>query len=371
MRPRRRRRRDDRRPAPVAGDGPDAELAAVPGRPVRPDVPHLPATAPRSATDRGRRRPSYPNRRKPDDRDHSPALVPVAIGVAVSPAPIIELILVIFSRRRIPNSIAFVVTLIVMTAAALAARRRRPAGRRRTRAAARARGVAIVLAGLGAPAAAARREATGATAPTRASRRSSGDLRHGAGRRRVPGLRRGVRQPQEPRPPPGRRSDDRRCGLRLEAPDRRGLRRARHGALHAGRGLRAARRRARPTRSLDRARAWLVAHNRLIMGVICTLLGLVLVVKGAGRAVNHHSHRSARSARRSRPTRSPTPASLRLRTLATWAYIHLLPGFLFVRQRSEFIQGWRGGRAGRRVARRGRLRRRRRRRRRTGARARG
>ena len=32
--------------------------------------------------------------------------------------------------------------------------------------------------------------------------------------------------------------------------------------------------------------------------------------------------------------------SLRLRTLSTWAYIHLLPGFLFVRQRSEFIQGW-------------------------------
>ena len=32
--------------------------------------------------------------------------------------------------------------------------------------------------------------------------------------------------------------------------------------------------------------------------------------------------------------------SLQLRTLATWAYIHLLPGFLFVRQRSEFIQGW-------------------------------
>ena len=32
--------------------------------------------------------------------------------------------------------------------------------------------------------------------------------------------------------------------------------------------------------NLDRARAWLVAHNRLIMGVICTLLGLLLVVKG-------------------------------------------------------------------------------------------
>ena len=31
---------------------------------------------------------------------------------------------------------------------------------------------------------------------------------------------------------------------------------------------------------LDRMRAWLVAHNRLIMGIICALLGLVLVLKG-------------------------------------------------------------------------------------------
>lgn len=32
--------------------------------------------------------------------------------------------------------------------------------------------------------------------------------------------------------------------------------------------------------------------------------------------------------------------AVRLRTLACWAYIYLMPGFLFVRQRSEFIQGW-------------------------------
>ena len=32
--------------------------------------------------------------------------------------------------------------------------------------------------------------------------------------------------------------------------------------------------------------------------------------------------------------------ALRVRTLAAWAFIYLLPGFLFVRQRSEFIQGW-------------------------------
>lgn len=31
---------------------------------------------------------------------------------------------------------------------------------------------------------------------------------------------------------------------------------------------------------LDSMPAWLVAHNRLIMGIICVLLGLVLVAKG-------------------------------------------------------------------------------------------
>lgn len=43
-------------------------------------------------------------------------------------------------------------------------------------------------------------------------------------------------------------------------------------------------------RNLDRARAWLIARNRLIMGVICGLLGALLVVKGqahwAERPVN-------------------------------------------------------------------------------------
>lgn len=46
-------------------------------------------------------------------------LLPAAVGVAISPAPVVELILVLFSRRRGPNAIAFVVTLVVMTAAAL------------------------------------------------------------------------------------------------------------------------------------------------------------------------------------------------------------------------------------------------------------
>ena len=47
-------------------------------------------------------------------------LLPVAIGFALSPAAIIELILVLFSQRRVTNSIVFVVSLIVTTSAALA-----------------------------------------------------------------------------------------------------------------------------------------------------------------------------------------------------------------------------------------------------------
>lgn len=43
-------------------------------------------------------------------------LVPTAIGVALSPAPVIELILVLFSRRRVINSLAFIITLLLMTA---------------------------------------------------------------------------------------------------------------------------------------------------------------------------------------------------------------------------------------------------------------
>ena len=136
-----------------------------------------------------------------------PSLVPVAIGVAISPAPIIELILVMFSRRRIPNSVAFVVTLIVLTAArsALGAAGQQ-AGEKSG--GGTSTGVAIVLAGLGALLLLVG-VATGATAPTRRAQGLPRDLRHGAGRRRVPGLRRGLRQPQEPGPARGRRPDDR------------------------------------------------------------------------------------------------------------------------------------------------------------------
>lgn len=45
-------------------------------------------------------------------------LVPIAVGFALSPVPIVELILVLFSRRRVVNSIAFILAL--MGAATLA-----------------------------------------------------------------------------------------------------------------------------------------------------------------------------------------------------------------------------------------------------------
>jgi uncharacterized membrane protein YidH (DUF202 family) len=47
-------------------------------------------------------------------------LVPTAIGIAISPAPLIELILVLFSKRRTVNAIAFIVTLWAVTAIVLA-----------------------------------------------------------------------------------------------------------------------------------------------------------------------------------------------------------------------------------------------------------
>lgn len=46
-------------------------------------------------------------------------IIPLAIGFALSPAAIIELILVLFSKRRVVNAIAFVVALLVLTTAAL------------------------------------------------------------------------------------------------------------------------------------------------------------------------------------------------------------------------------------------------------------
>lgn len=47
------------------------------------------------------------------------ALVPIAIGFALSPVPIVELILVLFSRRRVVNSITFIVSLVAATTLAV------------------------------------------------------------------------------------------------------------------------------------------------------------------------------------------------------------------------------------------------------------
>lgn len=48
-------------------------------------------------------------------------LLPIAIGFAISPIPIIELILVLVSKRRVVNTLAFVVTLVIGALGAQAA----------------------------------------------------------------------------------------------------------------------------------------------------------------------------------------------------------------------------------------------------------
>jgi threonine/homoserine/homoserine lactone efflux protein len=48
-------------------------------------------------------------------------LLPLAIGLALSPVPVVELILVLFSRRRAVNSMVFVAGLLLLSALALLA----------------------------------------------------------------------------------------------------------------------------------------------------------------------------------------------------------------------------------------------------------
>lgn len=48
------------------------------------------------------------------------SLVPIAFGFALSPVPLVELILVLFSRRRVVNSVTFVLALMLATAGAVA-----------------------------------------------------------------------------------------------------------------------------------------------------------------------------------------------------------------------------------------------------------
>lgn len=64
---------------------------------------------------------SHPDYRKAEtvNAETLATLIPTAIGFALSPAALIQLILVLLSRRRVVNSIAFVGSLLVLTALAL------------------------------------------------------------------------------------------------------------------------------------------------------------------------------------------------------------------------------------------------------------
>lgn len=208
------------------------------------------------------------------------SLIPAVIGIAISPAAIVELILVIFSRRRVPNTVAFVLTLIVLSAAAVAIG---AAGEKATESSANhtSTGMAVVLvvlglllllvamrnwrnradtsepkvfqtiAGMG-PAAAAFL-ALGATFmnPKNLVLLLAAGQTIGAATSGSKLLIGGV------------------FVLLATAPY----------TLAAGYALVGG---APANRNLDRARAWLIAHNRLIMAVICGLLGALLVLKGAG-----------------------------------------------------------------------------------------
>lgn len=206
------------------------------------------------------------------------SLIPAAIGLALSPVPIIELILVLFSRRRVPNTVAFVIALIVLTVAAVAIG---AAGQSATQSSAgkTSAGMAIALVVLGlvllivgaknwrnradtsepkafqtiasmGPAAAAFL-ALGATFvnPKNLVLLLAAGQTIGAATSGSKILLGGV------------------FVLLATAPYTLAAGYALIGGVPAN-------------RNLDRARAWLVARNRLIMGVICLLLGLLLFVKG-------------------------------------------------------------------------------------------
>jgi hypothetical protein len=212
--------------------------------------------------------------------DTTASLIPAALGIAISPVPIVELILVIFSRRRVPNTVAFVLTLIVLSAAAVAIG---AAGEKATESSANhtSTAMAIVLlilgavlllvavrnlqnradtsepkvlqkiAGMGPPAAAFL--ALGATFVNPknlvlliAAGQTIGAATSGS-RLLIGGV----------------------FLLIATAPY----------TFAAGYALIGG---APANRNLDRARAWLIAHNRMIMGVICMLLGALLVVKAIG-----------------------------------------------------------------------------------------
>ena len=132
MHPRPRRRRHHRPPARAARPRTHRQLASVSPRTVRAHVPHLPA---RRVDPLRRVDPAASRTARPGDTMSQTiaSLIPAAIGIAISPVPIVELILVIFSRRRVPNTVAFVLTLIVLSATRGRNGRRRREGDRKLR----------------------------------------------------------------------------------------------------------------------------------------------------------------------------------------------------------------------------------------------
>ena len=204
-------------------------------------------------------------------------LVPTAIGVALSPAPIIELILVLFSRRRTVNSVTFIVTLWIMTALALAlgAVSGRAAGGDGGQPSAAVGwvfavlGVVLLLLGI-------------------TNWRNRADTSEPAIFATVSGMGPGAvaflafgAVAVNPKnlvlllaagQSIGAASSPWLVGLGFVVVATLPYWLAVGYALLGGPAA---------NDRLDRMRAWLVARNRMIMGIICTLLGLVLVAKGA------------------------------------------------------------------------------------------
>jgi hypothetical protein len=208
------------------------------------------------------------------------SLIPAAIGIAISPVPIVELILVIFSRRRVPNTVAFVLTLIVLSAAAVAMG---AAGQKATESSGNhtSTGMAVVLIVLGVllllVAIRNWRNRADTSEPNMLQKIS------GMGGAAAAFLAFGAVF-----------VNPKNLVLLLAAGQTIGAATSGSklliGALFvliatapyttaAGYALTGG---APANRNLDRARAWLIARNRLIMAVICGLLGALLVVKGAG-----------------------------------------------------------------------------------------
>ena len=203
-------------------------------------------------------------------------LLPVAIGFALSPAALIQLILVLLSKRRVTNSIAFVVALIVMTSAALflgalgSSATEGSGGSTSTIGSwiFVAFGVLLLLLGVSNW-----RKRHDTTEP--AAFQAIANMGPGA----VAVLTLGVTF-VNPKNLPLLLSAGATIGS-ADAPWLAGALFVVVGTLpYTGAMLYALLGGERSTATLERLRGWLVARNRLIMGVLCSLLGVLLLVKG-------------------------------------------------------------------------------------------